>query len=245
MAQQSKLLGRDGVKKICVVCLVGASMSSFEGSLAWMLYWSNVLFLLDTLKPCYLQTLSIIKASAKSTVLQKSPSRRSKSCKSPSRRSKSVSQHHAISWPDVTYHTSLSSFSARKCKLIWGSSGSIFPFSSARLYTANPARNNRSSQSSPCRRFRTCAPLCCLRFSRSPGRRSRTGAKCAAQSPCRGSQAWAAFPVPWRCCSSRTMQGWGKRIHRIWAPWQCRHPWAKKRPWVAWGKTRKNSYGRT
>ena len=35
-------------------------------------------------------------------------------------------------------------------------------------------------------------------------------------------------------CSPRSMPGWGKRIHRIWA-WQCR-PWAKKRPW-AWGKT--------
>ena len=99
MAQRSKLLGRDGVKKVCVVCLVGASMSSFEGSLAWMLYWSNVLFLLDTLKPCYLQTLSIIKASAKSTVLQKSPCWRSKHvlCKSPCWRSK----HCFVSRPVV------------------------------------------------------------------------------------------------------------------------------------------------
>ena len=64
---------------------------AFEGSLASMLYWSNVLFLLDTLKPCYLQTLSIIKASAKSPVLpvalvakqalfSKSPCWRSKHC---------------------------------------------------------------------------------------------------------------------------------------------------------------------
>ena len=99
MAQRSKLLGRDGVKKMCVVCLVGASMSSFEGSLAWMLYWSNVLFLLDTLKPCYLQTLSIIKASAKSPVLQKSPCWRSKHalCKSPCWRSK----HCFVSRPVV------------------------------------------------------------------------------------------------------------------------------------------------
>ena len=57
-------------KRFVWCALLMPECQAFEGSLAWMLYWSNVLFLLDTLKPCYLQTLSIIKASAKSTVLQ-------------------------------------------------------------------------------------------------------------------------------------------------------------------------------
>ena len=57
-------------KRLVWCALLMPECQAFEGSLAWMLYWSNVLFLLDTLKPCYLQTLSIIKASAKSTVLQ-------------------------------------------------------------------------------------------------------------------------------------------------------------------------------
>ena len=67
--QSSQVFGRVClcIRHACTEC------QAFEGSLASMLYWSNVLFLLDTLKPCYLQTLSIIKASAKSTVLQKSP----------------------------------------------------------------------------------------------------------------------------------------------------------------------------
>ena len=57
-------------KRFVFCALLVPECQAFEGSLASMLYWSNVLFLLDTLKPCYLQTLSIIKASAKSPVLQ-------------------------------------------------------------------------------------------------------------------------------------------------------------------------------
>ena len=66
LCQSSQVFGRVClcIRHACTEC------QAFEGSLASMLYWSNVLFLLDTLKPCYLQTLSIIKASAKSPVLQ-------------------------------------------------------------------------------------------------------------------------------------------------------------------------------
>ena len=69
-----RLVGASLLKFFGRVCLfirhACTECQAFEGSLAWMLYWSNVLFLLDTLKPCYLQTLSIKKASAKSPVLQ-------------------------------------------------------------------------------------------------------------------------------------------------------------------------------
>ena len=84
MAQQSKLLGRNGVKKICVVCVQTCWCQSSqvfgrvcfcirhectecqacEGSLAWMLYWNNA----------YLYTvhadLCNHKGFAQSTVLQ-------------------------------------------------------------------------------------------------------------------------------------------------------------------------------
>ena len=65
---------------------------------------SNFLFLLDTLKPCYLDTLSIIKASAKSTVLQVAllVAKQVPFCKSPwwqhAGRPVGVNHHHAISW---------------------------------------------------------------------------------------------------------------------------------------------------
>ena len=74
--QSSQVFGRVClcIRHECTEC------QACEGSLAWMLYWSNVLFLLDTLKACYLQTLSIIKASAKSTILQSRPSGEASTC---------------------------------------------------------------------------------------------------------------------------------------------------------------------
>ena len=83
MAQQSKLWGRNGVKKICVVCVHTCLEPVFkylggclfirqectecqvcEGSLAWMFYWNNA----------YLYTVHTDlfnhKGSAQSTVLQ-------------------------------------------------------------------------------------------------------------------------------------------------------------------------------
>ena len=98
MAQQLKLLGRNGVKEIVSLGLLQTGLRVFgsccllirhecaecqacEGSLAWMLYWNNVQFRLDTLKPSYLQTVSIIEAAAKSTVLQVSMLARASSVK--------------------------------------------------------------------------------------------------------------------------------------------------------------------
>ena len=307
-------------KRFVFCALLVPECQAFEGSLASMLYWSNVLFLLDTLKPCYLQTLSIIKASAKSPVLQVAlVAKQALFCKSPCWRSKpsqDVNHHHANH--GMTRFSVSSRFSDRGRK-----GAPLFSVSIGRprpmmmpLFSVSSRFSDRGRKGAPLfsvsigrprpmmmplfsvssrfsDRGRKGAPLFSVsigrprpmmmplfsvssrfsdrgralhsfqsqsggrgrwwcRSSQSPrgsptegGRalhssQSQSGGRgrwwCRpSQSPCRSS------PLPWRCCSSRTMQGWGKRIHQIWAPWQCRHPWAKKRPWVAWGKTRKNA----